>query len=67
MHCFRHELPDEFCIVLDGVSPADAAALCDEADTFHCDSSLCIDGDKKCNGVSECRNGIDESVATCGE
>ncbi|KAK7483114.1 hypothetical protein BaRGS_00025610 [Batillaria attramentaria] len=45
------------------------ASLCDEDWSFTCDEARteCIDPSLTCNGVSECRNGRDESVEQCGE
>lgn len=35
---------------------------------FHCMvSGRCIDGNLVCNGVSDCRDGTDEQLSSCGE
>ncbi|XP_041362016.1 G-protein coupled receptor GRL101-like [Gigantopelta aegis] len=41
---------------------------CSETEAFQCDEQLqaCIDKSLVCDGVSQCRNGYDESVAICG-
>ena len=38
---------------------------CDVIDAFRCGDGTCIQEMFKCNGVSECRNGLDEKV--CGK
>ena len=40
---------------------------CDEPHMFRCDVTSCVSRSRRCNGVSECANGRDESVAECGE
>ena len=46
-----------------------AGPLCGLPETFHCDDKnvQCIESSKKCNGISECHGGFDESVIVCGE
>uniref|UniRef100_A0A0L8HUC8 Uncharacterized protein n=1 Tax=Octopus bimaculoides TaxID=37653 RepID=A0A0L8HUC8_OCTBM len=41
---------------------------CQTENAFTCDetSKECISAEQKCNGISECSNGFDESVKTCG-
>ena len=50
------------------------SALCpDDKNYFDCgkqenqEGHQCIPRDQKCNGISECSNGADESVANCGK
>ena len=43
--------------------------LCKADDSFKCDDTMteCIDPGLTCNGIAECRSGMDESVEICGE
>jgi hypothetical protein len=34
---------------------------------FHCDTSTCVPHSSLCNGIPDCYDGKDESVAQCGE
>jgi hypothetical protein len=34
---------------------------------FHCDTSTCVPKASLCNGIPDCYDGKDESVAQCGE
>lgn len=34
---------------------------------FHCDISACVPKASLCNGIPDCHDGKDESVAQCGE
>lgn len=34
---------------------------------FHCDTSACVPHSSLCNGIPDCYDGKDESVAQCGE
>ena len=40
---------------------------CGAEDMFRCDETECVPQDTRCNGISECKNGLDESVQECGE
>ena len=53
------------CFVSDSVTAEDNT--CSEPDEFLCGSGQCISSDKRCNGISECIDGRDESVSVCGE
>ncbi|XP_075225702.1 G-protein coupled receptor GRL101-like [Lycorma delicatula] len=40
---------------------------CNSSDSvFHCDDRTCVSPNNVCNGIPECLNGKDESVAVCG-
>lgn len=52
--------------VTDGVYDK-TSDMCEKEDVFNCgDGGLCIPPEQKCNGISECHNGADESVEQCG-